>query len=540
MDSIAHSGARRKHAKPAVVTAAEAVSHVSDGDVVTCEGFVGAAFPEELALALRERYEASGGRHPRGLTLFYAASQGDSRDGHGLSHFANEGMLARVVGGHWGLMPKLVKLAVANKLQAYNLPMGVISHMFRDMAARKPRTVTHVGLGTFVDPRINGGKLNEAAKEDLVELVHVDGHEYLSYKHPERIDVAMIRGTTADTRGNITVEREALTIEMTAVATAAHNRGGIVIVQVERVVEAGTLNPRDVKIPGVLVDYIVVASKPEFHMQTFGVQFSPEYACHCRTNGKTAKPMPLDERKVIARRAAFALRPDTVVNLGFGIPEGVACVADEEGVEAAMTLTTEAGSIGGVPAGGLDFGCSSNMECLLDMPAQFDFYHGGGLDLTILGLAQVDQHGNLNVSKFGPRIAGAGGFIDISQNARSLVFVGTFTAGALRVRVGDGRLAIEQEGPIAKFVKEVEHITFSARVALESGQNVLYVTERCVFRLVPEGLELVEVAPGIDVERDVLAHMQFRPIVRGTPATMDPRIFREGLMNLKEDIDNYN
>eukprot|EP00727_Mastigamoeba_balamuthi_P000498 m51a1_g10445 putative coenzyme a transferase (533) ;mRNA; f:38484-40731 len=531
-------GIRNKRTKPAVVSASEAVAHVSDGDVVTCEGFMGSAFPEELALALRERFVATG--HPRDLTLFYAAFQGDSSKGQGLDHFAQDGMLKRVIGGHWGVSSKLVTLALANKVEAYNLPMGVISHMFRDMAARKPRTYTHVGLGTFVDPRIDGGKLNEAAKEDLVGVIEVDGREYLSYKHPQRIDVALMRGTSADTRGNVTVEREALTIEMTAMATAAHNSGGIVIVQVERVVEAGTLNPRDVKIPGILVDYIVVCSKPEYHMQTLGVQFSPEYACHCRAECKAAQPMPLDERKVIARRAAFTLRPDAVVNLGFGIPEGVACVADEEGVASSMTLTTEAGPIGGVPAVGLDFGCSSNMECLLDMPAQFDLYHGGALDLTILGLAQVDQHGNLNVSKFGTRIAGAGGFIDISQNARNIVFVGTFTAGKLKVHVGDGRMVIEHEGASKKFVKEVEHITFSARVSLESGQNVLYVTERCVFRLVAEGLELIEVAPGIDVERDVVAHMEFRPVMHRTPALMDPRIFREGLMNLKDDIDNVN
>eukprot|EP00727_Mastigamoeba_balamuthi_P003155 m51a1_g12837 putative coenzyme a transferase (525) ;mRNA; r:231-2433 len=519
----------RRHNKPKVVTASEAVGHVRDGDVVTCEGFMGAAFPEELALALLDRFGATG--HPRDLTLFYAAFQGDSKEGRGLNHFAAEGMLRRVVGGHWGVNSKLVTLALANRVEAYNLPMGVISHMFRDMAAHKPRTVTRVGLGTFVDPRIDGGKLNEAAKEDLVRVISVDDHE---------IDVALMRGTTADTHGNITVEREALTVEMTAVATAAHNSGGIVVVQVERVVEAGTLNPREVKIPGILVDYIVVATKPEYHMQTLGVQFSPEYACHCRSIRKAVQPMPLDVRKVIARRATYELRPDIVVNLGIGIPEGVACVADEEGIAETMTLTTEAGSIGGVPAGGLDFGCSSNMECLLDMPAQFDLYHGGGLDLAILGLAQVDHHGNLNVSKFGTRIAGAGGFIDISQNARSLVFVGTFMAGPMSVRVDEGLLTIEKEGPTPKFVREVEHITFSARVALESGQSVLYVTERCVFKLVPEGLELVEVAPGVDVERDVLANMQFSPIVRSLPVTMDDRIFREEFMNLKVGIDNIN
>eukprot|EP00727_Mastigamoeba_balamuthi_P000497 m51a1_g10444 putative coenzyme a transferase (538) ;mRNA; f:35767-37874 len=526
---------KHNHYKPAVISASEAVAHVSDGDVVTCEGFNGAAVAEELLHALGERYVTTG--HPRGLTLFHAAFKGNSRKMTGLNHFSHEGMLKRSIGGHWGVNSKLVTLALENKLEAYNLPLGVISHMFRDMAARKPRTITHVGLGTFADPRIDGGKLNEAAKEDLVDVVTIDGREYLSYKHPERINVALLRGTTADTRGNITVEREALTLDMISIATACHNSGGTVIVQVERVVEAGTLNARAVKIPGVLVDYIVVSTQPEYHMQSTNMQFSPEYACFSRTSSMAAPPMPLDERKIIARRAAFALQPNILVNLGIGIPEGVASVADEEGVASLMTLTTESGTIGGVPASGHDFGCCSNMECLLDMPAQFDLYHGGALDLTILGLAQVDQHGNLNVSKFGSRIAGAGGFIDISQNARNIVFVGTFTNPKATMRVEDGKVVIEKEGAGRKFVKAVEHITFSARVSLESGQNVLYVTERCVFRLVAEGLELIEVAPGIDVERDVVAHMDFRPVMHRAPALMDARIFREGLMNLRDDIE---
>eukprot|EP00727_Mastigamoeba_balamuthi_P000496 m51a1_g10443 putative coenzyme a transferase (537) ;mRNA; f:32583-34598 len=526
---------KSKHSKPAtVVSASEAVAHVSDGDVVVVEGFNGAAVPEELLEALGERYVAT--EHPRGLTLFHTAFKGDSKKMSGLNHFSHEGMLKRSIGGHWGVNSKLVTLALENKVEAYNLPLGVVSHMFRDMAARKPRTITHVGLGTFADPRVDGGKLNEAAKEDLVDVITFDGREYLSYKHPDRIDVALIRGTTADTRGNITVEREALTIDMTSIATAAHNNGGTVIVQVERVVEAGTLNARDVKIPGILVDYIVVSSKPEYHVQALGVPFSPEYACHCRTSMAT-QPLPLDERKIIARRAAFALQPNIVVNLGIGIPAGVSSVADEEGVASLMTLTTESGTIGGVPAVGLDFGCCSNMECLVDMSYQFDIYHGGALDLAVLGLAQVDQHGNLNVSKFGTRIAGAGGFVDISQNARNLVFVGTFTNPKATMRVEDGKVVIEKEGAGRKFVKKVEHITFSARVSLESGQNVLYVTERCVFRLVAEGLELIEVAPGIDVERDVVAHMDFRPVMHRAPALMDARIFREGLMNLKGDIE---
>eukprot|EP00727_Mastigamoeba_balamuthi_P000495 m51a1_g10442 putative coenzyme a transferase (538) ;mRNA; f:29093-31241 len=529
-------GTKHNHSRPAkVVSASEAVAHVGDGDVVAVEGFGGSVVAEELLRALGERYVATG--HPGALTLIHAAFKGDGQKMIGLNHFSHEGMLKRSIGGHWGGNSLLVSLALENKIEAYNLPLGVISHMFRDMAARKPRTITHVGLGTFADPRIDGGKLNEAAKEDLVDVVNFDGHEFLSYKHPGMVNVALLRGTSADTRGNISVEREALTLDMTAMAMAAHNSGGIVIVQVERVVEAGTLNARTVKIPGVLVDYVVVSSDPEYHRQTLNEHFNPAYSCHSRGDSKVAKTMQLDDRKIISRRAAFALQPNILVNLGIGIPEGVASVADEEGVASLMTLTTEAGTIGGVPASGQSFGCSSNMECLLDMPAQFDLYHGGALDLAVLGLAQVDQHGNLNVSKFGSRIAGAGGFVDISQNARNLVFVGTFTNPKAKVRVEDGKVVIEKEGTGKKFVKAVEHITFSARVSLESGQNVLYVTERCVFRLVAEGLELIEVAPGIDVERDVVAHMDFRPVMHRTPALMDARIFREGIMSLKDDIE---
>jgi propionate CoA-transferase len=513
-----------------VVTAVEAVQLIRDGDSVAVEGFVGQCFAEELTLALEQRFLQTGS--PRGLGLVFAVASGD-RQGRGLDRLCHEGLLKRAVGGHWGLSPELGKMAVGNKIEAHNLPQGVIAQLFRDTAAGKPGLLTRVGLGTFVDPRHGGGKINERTTEDRVELITLDGAEYLFYKALS-LDVAFLRGTTADPEGNITMEREALTMEALAVATAVHNASGLVIVQVERVAESGSLSPREVKIPGILVDCVVV-SQSEHHWQTFGTPYSAAMSGELRRVRNSVPPLELTERKVIARRAAMELRPDSVVNLGIGIPEGVANVAAEEHILDYLTLTAEPGALGGMPAGGLDFGSAVNAQAILDQPSQFDFYDGGGLDAAFLGMAQADRLGNVNVSRFGPKLAGAGGFINISQNAKRLVFAGTFAVPS-RCRVQDGRLVIADGAVMPKFLTDVEQRTFSGQYAAAAGQSVLYVTERCVFQLAPDGLELIEIAPGMDLEKDVLAHIGFEPIIRGEPRLMDARIFAAEPMGLKDDL----
>jgi propionate CoA-transferase len=510
-----------------VLSVADAVALVRDGDTVATTGYGGNGTPDQLILELERRFLDTGG--PHGLTLVHAGGQGDGKE-RGLDHLGHEGLLRRVIGGYYGLAPRIERLALEGKIEAYNLPEGVIVHLYREIGARKPGVLSRVGLGTFVDPRVRGGKVNAATREDIVEICTVGGEEALFYK-AFPIHVAFIRGTTADPDGNVTLERESLTLENLSLAMAARNSGGFVACQVERIAQAGSLTSRQVSIPGILVDCVVVA-EPEHHMQTYGTRYNPAFSGEIRVPLESVPALPLDERKIIARRAAVEIRAGSVVNLGIGMADNVGVVANEERISDLMTLTVDPGVIGGVPMGGLDFGAAVNAQAIIDHASMFDFIDGGGLDVAVLGMAQCDALGNINVSRFSGRLVGCGGFIDISQQSKKVVFVGTFAAGGLRVAVEDGRLAIVQEGRHPKFVAAIDEITFSGRVASAEEREVLYITERCVFRLGERGLELAEVAPGIDVERDILARLPF-PLAVGQVRPMEAAIFRPEPMGLR-------
>ena len=496
-------------AQAQIVSVEDAIAQIPDGATVAVGGFVGAAHPEALTSEIERQWLLR--QAPRDLTLLYAAGQGDGKS-RGLNHLAHEGLVRRVIGGHWNLAPRMGRLALENRIEAYNFPQGVISVLFREIAARRPGVFTRVGMNTFIDPNNGGGRLNARTIEPLVERVVLGGEEWLWY-HAVPIHVGMVRGTRADRRGNISFEREGIIGEVLPIAQAAKNHGGIVIAQVEEIVNCIS-DPKSVRIPGLLVDYVVV-SNPSQHEQTFAETFNPAYVSH--ENTVEPQHFQWSERTVIGRRALCEIRRGDIANLGIGLPEMVAVAAREAGTFDDFTLTVESGPIGGVPASGLSFGCSAAPEAIIDQPSQFDFYDGGGLDIAVLGAVEIDEEGSVCVSCFGERFAGVGGFVNIASHARRVVFCSTFRASGLKVASDGASLRIVTEGQHCKFVPRVRQVCFHGPSALGQGQEVLYVTERAVFRLTPRGLQLEEIAPGISVE-SVLAGMEFKPLVESVRA----------------------
>ena len=515
-----------------LISSADAAALLADGWTVSTSGFTGSGHPEGITSAIEKRFLDTG--TPRNLTLIYAAGQGD-RATRGTGHFGHEGLVKRIIGGHWGAAPRLGTLAVANKVEAYNWPQGVIAQLYRAIAGGKPGVITQIGLHTFIDPRHDGGRLNAVTKEELVELVTLRGEEYLLYPSMP-IHCAILRTTSADADGNLSMEEEPHYNDVLPLAQAAHNSGGIVIAQVKRLKPAGAMHPMQVRVPGMLVDYVVVAENPEDHWQTYGEEFNPTYCGDEKASRKEQKPTPLDLRKIVQRRAIFELlkwkHPSgrkPVVNLGVGMSSGVGEVANEEGLSD-FIMTVESGPIGGVPAQFPSFGASANPEAILSHAEMFDFYDGGGLDLTFLGLAEMDVAGNVNVSKFGDRVAGVGGFVNITQTAKEVVFMGSLTAKGLEVRASGGKLEILREGAVKKVVPQVEHLSFNGAHSARRGTKVLYLTERAVFEMRDGRLTLTEIAPGLDLEREVLAQLAAPVAVAADLKPMDARIFTDAPM----------
>lgn len=509
-----------------IISADEAALLIKDECTIALSGSAATSLVADRVLrAIEERYLSAG--TPKNLTVFHPQGMGD-KDTQGMSRFAHKGMCKRVIGGHWGMSPDMGKLAVEEEVEAYNMPQGVMAQMVRAMAAKGPGVITKIGLDTYIDPRQSGGKMNESAKEDLIEVMTIDGEDWLRYK-PISFDVAIIRGTTADEDGYISFEEEVHYDEAASMAAAAKNSGGIVIVQVKRMAKRDTLECAKVRVPGYLVDYVVVEPKQRQSLDYF---YRPSY-CGAVKEPVTMKwPTPgLDERKFIARRQAMELQPDMLVNIGVGVSNGVPLILAEEGVWNKITLSLEQGQSGGIPVMGLDAGTMMNPRVIMEHPVQHDMYHGGILDATCLSAAETDFYGNVNVSKLGKSLTGCGGFIDISQETKKIVFGGTLCAKS-RVRFENGRVIVEEQGKIHKFVNQVQQVTFSGKRAVDKGKQVVFITERCVFRLEKEGLTLVEIAPGIDLQHDILDNMDYRPIISPDLKEMPKELFNEGPMGL--------
>ena len=513
------------------IAPSEAARLVPAGASVLVSGSGGGhGVPEAVLEAVEAQFLAEGS--PRDLTLIHVVGIGD-RQLKGAARFGHEGLLKRSITSALIDSPILMEMALANKIESYILPQGVMSQLMREIAGARPGLITKTGLHTFIDPRHGGGRQNESSKDELIEVINIGGEEWLRFK-PLKFDIAILRGTTADEDGNVSLEQEAIPGEVLSMAQATRLHGGIVIVQVKRTAKRGTLLPHAIKIPGIIVDYVVV--DPD-QRETYATDYSPSYAGELRVPLASVKPLPFGHRKIIARRAAMEFTPGAICNLGAGISTGIAAVAAEEDILDMIVLTNEQGFIGGAPLTGPDSGAAQNYDAVVDQPYQFDFYDGGGLDLAFLSFVEVDREGSVNITRFGDKLVGVGGFINISQNAKHVIFSGTFTAGGLELACVDGGLKIIKEGQHKKFVERIECVSYSAPFAVKEGRTAIFITERAVLKVVGGALELIEIAPGIDLEKDVIRHMAFRPSIAADFKLMDKRLFSPALMNLRADID---
>ncbi|MBM7649689.1 propionate CoA-transferase [Bacillus ectoiniformans] len=508
-----------------IISAEEAVKMIPNNATITIGGLISILCPEKVMAALGDRFSLTA--EPKNLTVVTPVRVGwDPNESTGLEHVAQKGMLKRLISGSFNVKesPKLTDMIKQNEIEAYNFSMGTLFQLIRSIAGGHPGLLTTAGLHTYVDPRQDGGKLNELTKEDVVRLLEIDGKEHLFYPSFP-IDVAIIRGTTADENGNITLEKEPATLSGLEMAMAAKASGGYVIAQVKRVTENKTLHPRSVEIPGILVDAIVI---DEEQSQSLLPDYDPSWTGEVKKPlAQLKKTLPLDAKKVILRRAAKEVEKGSIINLGVGIPVDLPQLALEEEFFDDVTFSLEHGAIGGVPMGVEVFGAHSNPEAFVTSPQIFDFYQSGGLSATLLGFAQIDGTGNVNVSKFNGIFRGSGGFIDITHKTPKILFCGTLTSGGLKVSIDNGKMHIDQEGRHKKFIQTIEHMTFNAKQALEKGQEVLYVTERCVFRLENDGLLLIEYAPGIDVQKDILSNVDCLVKVANDVKLMDTDLFIE-------------
>ena len=490
-------------------SATVAAAMIRNGDTIAISGNgAGMISAEAIFAAIEMRFLETG--EPRDLTLVHSLGLGDRGD-LGTSRFAHEGMIRKVIASHFTWSSKFQDLIREEKIEAYCFPGGVIQQLLREIGAGRPGLITHSGLGTFVDPRQDGGRCNRRSQQSLVELMHLDGKEVLRYK-PFRVNVAIIRGTYADTRGNISSEEEAVDLDIQSIALAAHNSNGIVLAQVRQVVELGALHARSVRVPGIMIDAVV--EEPDQQL-FYGMGYDPTVSGSRRAHlGTLAAEIPAKlERRIIARRAAMELKPGASVNFGFGIPGGIFGVIAEQGIESDLWMSVEQGVHNGRMLDDRLFGAARNPDAIVPSIEQFDYYSGGGIDITFLGMGEADASGNVNVSHLGGNLVGPGGFMEIAQNAKKVVFCGTFDAQGSQVRWEDGKLEIVRPGKIHKLVSKVERITFAADYARQHNQEVLYITERAVFRLDAKGMRLIEVAPGIDIERDLLPYMDFEPLL---------------------------